>query len=176
MSDLGRYQEAHDVYESSLGIARSKKLICLQAMTLNNIGVNHFRAEEYDEAEDIWQKSRRFAKSNDVSWAKVMSEINLADIKGRRGNYYMARKYLREARKFMFLVGDMEGVSEVDFNLALVCVEEGKKDRAIHYFKRSENFPLMYREKIIERREELKKRFEEKGWDCKSCIFLNTPP
>ncbi len=49
--------------------------------------------------------------------------------------------------------------------MALVCIEEGNRDLALHYFKQCEDFPLQYREKRIERRKVINTRFTEKGWE-----------
>ena len=164
LSNIERYDLANKVYNTALGITRSKRLECLQGMILNNMGVNHFRSGEKDKAEKAWRTARRYCKAHNLLWTKVLSEINLADIEGIKGNHRKARNLLRNAREFMERVGDIEGVSEVDFNLALVSITEGKRDRALFYFRRLEEFPLMYQTKINERRNVIMERFEEKGW------------
>ena len=165
LSDIMRNEEAHSTYETALRIARAEKLPSLQGMIMNNIGVNYFRWKRMDEAKDAWNSARRHCKAHDLPWIKTLCEINLSDVESKSGNILKVKKYLRSARKFMIKIGDLEGVSEVDFNLALASVTEGKKDRALYHFRKCEEFPMMYKTKQEERRMVMRERFEEKGWE-----------
>lgn len=172
LSDMKRYDEADEAYRKALGISRAKKLVCLPGMIMNNIGVNHFRADEFFKAEKAWYSARRYCRSKDLHWTRVICEINLADIEGKKGNYRKAKILLKNAREFMEKVGDIEGLSGVYFNLALVNIEEGKHERAIYNFNKSEEFPVVYGNKREERRDVMRERFEEKGWIWENPVSL----
>ena len=60
--------------------------------------------------------------------------------------------------------GDLEGLSGVDFNRALVCIEKGERKNALKYFEKSKKFPLTYRRKIEERRSVFKGRMKKRGF------------
>ncbi|MBN1389434.1 MAG: hypothetical protein JXA22_02215 [Candidatus Thermoplasmatota archaeon] len=172
LSDLKRYRDADEAYNTALGIARSKKQVCLPGMIMNNSGVNLFRAGELSKAEKVWYSARKYCRSNGLHWTRVISEINLADIEGKKGNFRKAGNLLRSAHDFMEKVGDLEGLSGVHFNMALLRIEEGKPERAIYYYKRSEEFPLVYENKREERRDVMRERFKEKGWIWENPVSL----
>jgi len=58
----------------------------------------------------------------------------------------------------------LEGLSGVDFNQALVLVEKGDREKALKYFRKSEEFPLSYLKKVEERRNVFKGRMKAKGF------------
>jgi hypothetical protein len=63
-----------------------------------------------------------------------------------------------DQRHVMEKIGDVEGLSDVPFNLAIVSTEEGKIDTALEYFRTTEDFPSHYPAKRDERRMAFKKR------------------
>lgn len=167
LSDICLHDQADEAYILSLRISRAEKLKVLKTLIMNNMGVNWFRCNKRDEAEKAWRDCRRSAQAHRLPWIKTLSEINLSDIYALKGMFRTAKDLLRSARSFMLKVGDMEGVSEVDFNLALMSIAEGKRERALDHFRKCEEFPLVYRAKALERREVMRERFEGKGWGWK---------
>ena len=91
-----------------------------------------------------------------------MTSINLADAYSLQGNPKKALRLLGKARTFLKQVGDLEGLSEVDFNMALVQIEIGNEKKALEYFERAQSFPLTYERKLNERREVFEGRSKEK--------------
>ena len=65
---------------------------------------------------------------------------------------------------FLLQVDDPEGMSEVDFNMALLQIEKGNRKKALKNFDRAMEFPLIYYRKAKEREEVFKGRMESKKW------------
>jgi tetratricopeptide (TPR) repeat protein len=164
LQDMGKYKEAEQLYNSIIRTLRGVDMPHLKMMVLNNFGVLHFRQGKEDEAVECWKKARTIAMKNDLPWMEAISSVNLSDPYARKGKTERSRQLLRSARRCLERIKDQEGLSEYNFNMALVCIEEGNRDLALHYFKQCEDFPLQYREKRMERREVINTRFMEKGW------------
>ncbi|MBN1539009.1 MAG: tetratricopeptide repeat protein, partial [Candidatus Thermoplasmatota archaeon] len=165
LSDLGSYEEARSLYRSAVGHFRSTGSQNLLAICFNNLGVMFFRMGNLREAEYFWNNTMKISIENNIPWAKALALTNMADLNGRNGRFRKAKRMLKEARGIFASMGDMEGCSGVDFNMALVNVEEGKRASAIRHFDMAMEFPLRYDMKRRERREVLKARFREKGWE-----------
>ncbi len=85
------------------------------------------------------------AVKNKLKWAEAVSNVNLSDPYAKKGKTKRSRQMLRAAKKYFELINDDECVSDVNFNIALVCIEEGNRDLALYYFSRCEDFPLQYK-------------------------------
>jgi len=163
------WEKATSLYKSCLGTFSAKQMHALQAITYNNMGVMFFRQGRFDFAEKNWLKARNLAHKHKLVWMKSFIEINLSDSYAKKGKIKRAKDMLRGSRKVMEEIGDMEGLSDVNFNQALVYIEEGNPNKALDFFKMTEDFPLIYNEKKMERREVFKERYQAKGW-----IFPNS--
>jgi hypothetical protein len=161
---MKRYQEAEVIYNSIIRTLRGVDMPLLKVMVLNNFGVLHFRQDHEKEAVECWKKVRTIAVKNDLPWMEAISYVNLSDPYAKSGKVIRSRQMLRSARRYFETINDQEGISEYNFNMALVCVEEGNQDLALHYFKKCEDFPLQYKEKRMERRNVINERFAEKDW------------
>ncbi len=164
MQDLDSFIEASGLYRSCLGIFQERTYPVIRASVLNNLGVLYFRKGEKNIAMGLWEDALKIVKKIGLKWSIHMTSINLADVYSLQGNTKKALRLLGEARSFLKTAGDLEGISDVDFNMALVQIEKGDEKRAMYYFNRSEDFPLSYRMKVKEKREVFKGRMESKGW------------
>ncbi len=165
LQDMERFEEAAELYNGVLRIMRGINMPYLKMMVLNNYGVLHFRQGREDEAVEYWKKARTIAVKNGPRWAEAVSNVNLSDPYARSGKTQRSRQMLRSARKYFEFINDQECISDVNFNMALVCIEEGNRDLALYYFKLCEDFPLQYKEKRMERCKVLNSRFVENGWE-----------
>jgi tetratricopeptide (TPR) repeat protein/predicted transcriptional regulator len=152
IQDLGKLDEASELYKSCLGLFNSKKYPVIRASTLNNLGVLYFRKNDHDNALSLWEEAYKIVIKEKMTWSRIMTSINLADAYSLRGNTSKAMRLLGEARTFLKGVGDLEGLSDVDFNMALVQIEKGDIKKAWKYFEAAESFPLTYEKKRVERR------------------------
>ena len=73
-------------------------------------------------------------------------------------------RLLGKARTFLKDIGDLEGLSDVDFNMALIQIEKGDIKKAWKYFEAAESFPLTYEKKREERRRVFEGRMRAKGF------------
>ncbi|MDG6224999.1 MAG: tetratricopeptide repeat protein [Candidatus Thermoplasmatota archaeon] len=165
LQDMKRFKESEETYNSIIKTLKRINMPHLNMMVLNNVGVLHFRQGREDKAVDCWKKARTIAVKNDLKWAEAISNVNLSDTYAKEGNLKTAKEILRKSKKIFEKIDDQEGMSEYNFNMALVTVEYGNRELALDYFKRCEDFPLQYREKRVERREVINERFEKKGWE-----------
>ena len=164
VQDHDSFNEASDLYRSCLGIFQEKTFPVIRASVLNNLGVLYFRKGETNIAMGLWKEALKIVKKIGLKWSIHMTSINLADAYSLQGNTKKALRLLGEARSFLKTAGDLEGISDVDFNMALVQIEKGDEKRSMYYFNMSEDFPLSYRMKVMEKRKVFKGRIESKGW------------
>jgi len=102
----------------------------------------------------------KIARREGLTWMTSIASVNLADVHSMQGKTRLALDYLRKARKVMKETGDLEGLSAVDFNMAIVQIDKGNLSLAEKYFKRSRSFPLTYEKKIAEREKAYNERLE----------------
>lgn len=164
LQDMGRFDEAEAIYQKIIRTLRGVDMPHMKMMVMNNLGVLHFRKGNENDAMELWKKARSIAMKNELPWMEAISNVNLSDPYAKNGKTERARQLLRSSRQYFEKINDQEGISEYNFNMALVCVEEGNRDLSLSYFKQCEDFPLQYKEKRIERRAVLNERFAEKGW------------
>ena len=161
---LGRFKEASDLYKSCLGLFQAKCYPTIRASILNNLGVLYFRKDEIEIATKLWEEAYDILIKEKLRWSICMTSINLADAYSLQGETRKASRLLGRARTFLEEVGDLEGLSEVDFNMALLQIEKGNRKKALKNFDRAMEFPLIYYRKAKEREEVFKGRMESKKW------------
>jgi tetratricopeptide (TPR) repeat protein len=166
LSDMKEHEGSLGLYRSALGIFRAERTRMLELSTLNNMGVTQFRQDRFDAAMRTWQKVRNLCIERDYVMMKALVGLNLADSYARIGKVKRAHAILRESAQVFEAIGDLESLSMVEFNRALVYVEEGKKDRALEHFSVCMRFPFVSELKAGERRDVLRARFAAKGWSC----------
>ncbi|MDG6224998.1 MAG: tetratricopeptide repeat protein [Candidatus Thermoplasmatota archaeon] len=165
LQDMKRYSESEETYRSVLMALKRLQMPNLKVMVLNNLGVLYFRQGLEDKAKDRWKKARTISVREDLPWVEAICNVNLSDVYARAGQFKNAKELLSKSKQYFLSINDLEGLSGYDFNMALVCVEEGNRDLALHYFSRCEDFPLQYLKKRAERRAVLIERFERRGWE-----------
>jgi len=157
-------KEASELYRSCLGLFHEKEYPMIRASILNNLGVIYFRKDEFNIATDLWEEAYRIVKRIKLDWSVYMTSINLADAYSLQGNPKKGLRLLGKARTFLKDVEDREGISEVDFNMALIYIELGNEKKAKQYFEQAESYPLTYERKLVERKKvfegRLKKKFQ----------------
>jgi len=158
LQDLGRMDQASDMYKHCLKVFDKKDQPILRSAILNNLGVMYNREGKLKEATRYWEDSLRIARRLRLPWIISMVSINLADVYSKKGKTRLALEYLRRARSSLKGIGDLEGLSAVDFNMALVQIDMGNHKRAEHYFERSKMFSLIYLQKAKEREEVYRSR------------------
>jgi tetratricopeptide (TPR) repeat protein len=132
-----RMKEALDTYRSCIGTFRSRGLNHFLHASYNNRGTLFFRLERYDEAESDWIKGRRCAIKAKSKYGEAAALVNLSDILSMRDETDLAFKYLDRAAKVYSKLNDYEGMSGVEFNLALVHLALRNVERSAHHFERS---------------------------------------
>jgi len=162
---MDRRDEAMDLLKSSISSFTTFGLPLFLSIAHNTRGVCYFMSESYIDAERDWIKARRYAREarSEYSEAKILP--NLADIAMKNKKYELSRSYLDKSAELFLKYNDYEGVSDVEFNLALLCVELEDIEGLIYHFKRSKEvafpFPSPFRLKVF--RDEILKRCNEKG-------------
>ncbi len=164
LSDLGINEEATGFYLKSLKMMRALEMNISKAELLNSHGVHLFRLKNFSYAEKQWKKSRDLSIKFNLPWLKAITEINLSDTYSRKGKIRTAHDLLRRAEKVLKKLNDLEGISGVHFNKALVHIREGKLTKARESFESSQEYPLLYKKKKDERREVYEKCLEENGY------------
>jgi len=163
LSDMGEYEKAKQFYDHSLRIMAILKMGVSMAEVRNSYGVNLFRQGNEEGAERQWIRCRDLSIKHKLPRMKSLAEINLADVYSKRGNIRRANDNLNRAYKVLKKVGDLEGISGVNFNRALVFLRAGKHDKALKAFRESEEYPLIYKQKRDERRRVFEQCWNETG-------------
>lgn len=158
IQDLGRMDEASRLYHSCLAVLSERENPILRITVLNNLGVLYLRKDDRRSATALWKDALRIARKENLPWMISIASINLADVYSMNGRIETAVRSLRNARKILEQCGDMEGLSAVDFNMALVQIAKGNEKMAYRYFERSKSFGLLYLRKSEERERVFKER------------------
>jgi tetratricopeptide (TPR) repeat protein len=163
LQDLDRYDEASELYRSCLGVFQENEFPLIRLTILNNLGVQYCRKEKMKIATDFWEEALKISEKVSLPYVEAIISLNLADAYSQKKRFYKAEELLRNAAKVLKSVGDLEGLSGVDFNKSLVFIEKGEKKKALKYFEEAMKFPLTYKRKREERRRVFKGRMKAKG-------------
>ncbi len=157
-----KYGQAKKLYDYSLRVFENENLPILQTSLRNNLGVLHYRRNQFSLAEKQWLMAERIAKKNNILWMKAILCMNLGDlISHNKGQTRRGKERVRRARKIMESLNDMEGIADAQFNYSLVCIDEGNIKLANKYFIRSLEFPIIDEAKRNERVEVFEGRLKE---------------
>ena len=104
-------------------MAAEKEPNCLRAY--NNIAAVKLMQGEMDDAEDALEKANELKEGNPY----VLN--NMGVIEMHKGNIAEAKEYFQDAT---------EAGNEVEYNLGIVSIKEGKYDAAINYLQNEESF------------------------------------
>ncbi len=163
LQDLDRFEESSGLYRSCLGVFQENEFPLIRLTILNNLGVQYCRKENMKIATDFWEEALKISKKVSLPYVEAIISLNLADAYAQKKRFYKAEELLRNAAKVLQSVGDLEGLSGVDFNKSLVFIEKGEKKKALKYFEKAMKFPLTYKRKREERRRVFKGRMRAKG-------------
>lgn len=162
LSLKGEYEESEKIYRSCLGVYSAKDLPILGITALNNMGVMFFRQGRSDIAVQMWRKAYKIARERELLWAQAILAMNIGDhIAFNKGQFKRGRDLVRDARKIMERLDDMEGVSDAEFNYALVCLAEDKVPLALKHFNKSLKYPILDHVKRDERTRVFNDRLEK---------------
>jgi hypothetical protein len=164
LSDMGTYERANEHFKHSIRIMTLKRMHISLAEVRNSYAVNLFRSNDYDKAEKQWIECRNLCITHDLPRMKALAEMNLSDSYSRKGQFRRAHDNLDRAQALLKEVGDLEGLSGVFFNRALVYVREGKVEKSHEAFREAESFPLVYKKKLDERRRVYNECLVENGY------------
>ncbi len=164
LQDLDRFEEASELYRSCLGIFQENEFPLIRLTILNNLGVQYCRKENMKIATDFWEEALKISKKVSLPYVEAIISLNLTDAYAQKKRFYKAEQLLRNAAKVLRSVGDLEGLSGVDFNRSLVMIEKGEKEKALKYFEKAMKFPLHYKRKRKERRKVFEGRMRAKGF------------
>lgn len=105
--------------------------------TLNSLGKQAYRTQEYQKAEEYFKKALEVAVANNnkLEMAKISNNIGI--IEDTKGNYPDALEYYRNALTYYEQQADKEGIEKVLNNIGIVYEELKMYDNALNYFKRS---------------------------------------
>ncbi len=164
LSYLGRHDQAEELYRYCSGVYYKMELPILLSTLKNNIGVMYFRQGKYDLAEFHWREGKKIARKNDLLWVNAILDMNMGDLLVYRKNRIKRGKDLiRNARKVMERLNDLEGIADAHFNYSLACIEEGNLKLAEKHFRRSMEFPIHDEVRRNERVNVFRERMEGMG-------------
>jgi tetratricopeptide (TPR) repeat protein len=105
--------------------------------TLNSLGKQAYRTQEYQKAEEYFKKALEMAVTNNnkLEMAKISNNIGI--IEDTKGNYPDALEYYRNALTYYEQQADKDGIEKVLNNIGIVYEELKMYDNALNYFKRS---------------------------------------
>lgn len=164
LSFLGRHEQAERIYRYCSGVYYKKELPILQSTLKNNLGVMYFRLGKYDLAESSWREGKRIARKNDLLWVNAVLDMNIGDLLVyKKKRIKRGKDLIRNARKVMERLNDLEGIADAHFNYSLACIEEGNLKLAERHFRRSMEFPIRDEVRRNERISVFNGRMEGKG-------------
>jgi tetratricopeptide (TPR) repeat protein len=175
LSLKGRYQEADRIFRSCIGSYRAKNMLVLQISVYNNMGVMLFRQSKNEKAEDMWKKALKISREKGLLWAQAIISMNLGDhLASNKGQIKRGKDMVRNAKRIMESINDLEGVADAEFNYALICIEEENVPLAIKHMDTSLIYPIYDTLKKEERIRVFNERVKKHGQNLS--ILLIYPP
>ncbi len=162
---MGRREECMDLMKSAISAFTTYGLPLFLAISYNARGVKYFIMHDHQAAERDWIKARKNAREAKSEFAEAKVLPNLADIALMAGKYDLAKSYLDKASEIFLKSSDYEGISVIEFNLALLSLEKGDLEGVRKHFKRCKEvaFPLPPKYMLDIFKEDMIKRANEKG-------------
>ena len=160
----GNKEAGLELYRSVISSFTTFGLPMFLTIAHNSRGVSYFILEDYVEAEKDWLKARRYAREAKSEYAEGKILPNLADIAMKKGKFDLARSLLDRSADIFLKFNDFEGISVIEFNLALLSIETGDIAGIKEHFQRCREvaFPLPPPHMLEIFKEELIKRGREK--------------
>ncbi|MGA1872492.1 MAG: hypothetical protein ACMUHY_02375 [Thermoplasmatota archaeon] len=142
---LGEYDEANLLFEKAIGTFRFYNNPVFLSIAFNNYGILMFNREIYEEAERLWKKAKKYASQSGSMYIEANIITNLASIMRVKGDLKKAKKYLKNVEKTYESLNNLESLSVVEYNMALILLAEGEIEKAMALFNRScfVTFPLL---------------------------------
>jgi len=159
----GRVERSKQLFESCIGTFRHYNNPLFLSIAYNNFGILMFNEENYSEAERLWKQARKFARNAKSEYQEAIVLTNLASIMRRRGNINKSIQYLENAKKIYSMSKNLEKLADVEFNFALVYLQEKQFDIAMDFFNRSmlDTFPFLSENMRTERLSVLSREAEK---------------
>jgi tetratricopeptide (TPR) repeat protein len=133
---LGDVKKADRLFRSSISTFEHYKHPLLLFIGYNNWGILRYNSERYDEAKSMWKKARTYANEARSDFAKALVLCNLSSLDSLEYNLDDAWKKLKKAESIYNGLGDLEGLSLVEYNKAIFFMESRKIDDSFqHYIK-----------------------------------------
>lgn len=100
---------------------------------LNKIGSIYLQRKEHETALDYFKRSVKTAKQNDLVYLASMCLGNVGVAFERLEMHDSALFYYEEAKIQMAEMGDWDGLSNVNYNIGMIYIEDGVYVKAISY-------------------------------------------
>lgn len=164
LQDLGRYEDASRIYRKCLGVFNKSEFPLIRVTILNNLGVQYCRRKKMKIATDFWEEAIKIARKIELPYVESIISMNLADAYATDKRFKKADRLLRASESELKDIGDLEGLSGVYFNKALVYIEKGNRKKAVKFYEMAMAFPLTYKQKRDERKDVFEGRMRDKGF------------
>ncbi|MGA1821926.1 MAG: tetratricopeptide repeat protein [Thermoplasmatota archaeon] len=166
-SQMNEFGKSLELFRSSISAFNNFGFSLLLALGYNNRGILYFKMDDFKQAESDWKRARKYAREANSRYIEAITIGNLADIYMKKGKLDKSKGLLDQAEELFQSLKDMDKIASIEFNRALLYVEQKDLDKALHHFTLSETIaqPLPSPPERRERREEFIKRGLEKGFD-----------
>ena len=134
-SDMGRLQEAHQMYEKRLKLAEEQENHLAVVKTLLNLGNSHLRQTQHDEARIRLHEARRQARIHGILREEARSVGSLAVTLRRTGKTRIAIRFLRLRLRILDSVEDPMQRALTYANLGEFHMELKEYSDAEHYLQ-----------------------------------------
>jgi tetratricopeptide (TPR) repeat protein len=126
----------------------------------NNWGVLRYNSGSYEFAEKMWKKARIHANDARSEPARAIVLCNLSSIDSYNNRFEDAERKLKRAEDIYTKRKDLEGISLVEYNRAILDLEKGMIDHAFDHYTRSFKiaYPLPFELEKMERRKQFNVR------------------
>ncbi len=152
---LGDVKEADRLFRSSISTFEYYKHPLLLFIGYNNWGILRYNSERYNEAKSLWNKARTYAGEAKSDFAKALVLCNLSSLDSLEKRFDDAWNKLRKAESIYNSLGDLEGLSLVEYNKAIFFMEKKRIDDSFNHYIKSFQiaFPLPFE---LERKERIR--------------------
>ncbi len=157
---VGDHEEAERLFRSSVSTFEHYKHSLLLFVGYNNWGVLRYNSGSYELAEKMWKKARIHANDARSEPARAIVLCNLSSIDSYNNRFEDAERKLKRAEDIYTKRKDLEGISLVEYNRAILYLEKGMIDHAFDHYTRSFKiaYPLPFELEKMERKKQFNVR------------------
>ena len=136
-TDMGDYDEAMEIYTSTLKQAEELGDKCGMGYSLNSIGIVYWYKNNYDKALNFFSKSLVIRQKIGDKQGMGRTLGNIGILHSNKDEYNKALEYFDKSLKIQKMISDKYGIAYTLNSIGIVYSDKEEFDKALEYYNRS---------------------------------------